>query len=138
MTAVRVIGALLALVGLVLTVAPTLAHDPGPAADTFAAIERRIPWGGLAGAGALLMARRALRPWQATIAAAIFWVTLGLLVARLVGLALDGADSSRQWLWVAVETAIVLGAAAYLRRNVSTTHPAAPVGPPDDDDGPAG
>lgn len=128
----RVLGSVLLVVGLVLIVAPTLVHDPGPAANTFEAIERRIPWGGLAGLGALLIARTTLRPWRGTIASFAFWVTLGLLVARVAGLMLDGADDDKQWMWVAVELVIVLAAAAYLRRNVASRAPAAPVGPPEE------
>ena len=93
----RVLGSVLLVVGLVLIVAPTLVHDPGPAANTFEAIERRIPWGGLAGLGALLIARTTLRPWRGTIASFAFWVTLGLLVARVAGLMLDGADDDKQY-----------------------------------------
>ncbi|MEQ9324412.1 MAG: hypothetical protein RIF41_34935, partial [Polyangiaceae bacterium] len=50
----------------------------------------------------------------------------------VAGLVLDGADDQKQWMWVAVELVIVLAAAAYLRRNVATRAPAAPVGPPED------
>lgn len=127
----RVLGSLLLVAGLVLMVVPTLVHDPGLAASSYEAIERRIPWGGLAGLGALLIARRTLRPWRATLASFVFWLTLGLLVARVAGLVLDGADDRRQWVWVAVELAIVLAAAAYLRRNVASRAPGAPVGPPE-------
>ena len=46
MSLLRQAGLLLVVIGLLLAVMPTMAHDPGPAADTFQAIERRIPWGG--------------------------------------------------------------------------------------------
>lgn len=114
MTLLRIVGAALLATGLVLAGAPSLVSDVGPAADTFAAVERRIPWGGLAGVGMLLLARTQLRPWAVTIVSAILWVTTGLLGARLLGLALDGSHP-RQWMWVAVELAVALGAAGYLR-----------------------
>lgn len=117
MTPLRIVGVLFAIVGLVLACSPTLAFDPGPAADTFEAIERRIPWGTLAGVGALLVARTKLRPWRVSIASFVLWVTAGILAARLIGLALDGADSARQWMWVAVEAALIVLAAAYLARH---------------------
>jgi hypothetical protein len=116
MTTVRFAGAFVALVGVVLACFPTLVSDPGPAADTFEAIERRIPWGTLAGVGALFVARTRLRPFWTSIAAVVCWVTSGILVARLIGLVLDGADSGRQWMWVGVEVVVIALAAAYLVR----------------------
>lgn len=107
---------MLVIAGLVLACAPTLVHDPGPAADTFAAIERRIPWGTLGGFGALLVARTQLRPWRTMIASLVMWVTLGILIARGIGLVLDGADDSMQWVWFGVEVAVIAAAAAYLGR----------------------
>ena len=112
----QILGGLLVLAGLVLACAPTLVHDPGPAADTFAAIERRIPWGALGGLGALLIARTQLKPWKITIAAFVVWVTTGILVARGIGLALDGADSAKQWMWFGVEVVVIAAAAVYIKR----------------------
>lgn len=117
MTPLRIVGAALVLAGLVLAFAPTLLYDPGPAVDTFAQIERRIPWGGLAGLGALLIARTQLRPWTVTLAHVVLWLMVGFLVARLAGLALDGAEPPRQWMWVAVEAVLGLAAGAYLWRR---------------------
>ena len=117
MAPLRLLGGLLVVAGLVLVCAPTLVSDPGPAADTFAAIERRIPYGGIAGLGALFIARTQLRPWTVTVASVVLWVTTGLLVARCIGLVLDGADDQRQWLWVAVEAAIALAAGLYVRHR---------------------
>ncbi|MGB1015062.1 MAG: DUF4345 family protein [Nannocystaceae bacterium] len=100
----------LVIVGGVLMTVPTLAHDPGPAADTFAAIERRIPWGGVLGLGLFVGFRPRPASWGATAMAFIWTVALGLLLARLVGLALDDPANTRQWVWVAVE-AVVVGVA---------------------------
>ncbi len=110
---VQIVGAVLALVGAVLACAPTLVHDPGPAADVFAAIERRIPWGGVGGLGVLLLVHTRLRPWTSTVASAVLWLTAGLLAARVVGLALDGTDD-KQWMWVGVEALVAGAAAAYV------------------------
>ena len=122
-TAVRFAGALLAFVGAVLACFPTLVSDPGPAADSFEAIERRIPWGTLAGVGVLLVARTKLRPFRTGIAAVVCWVTSGILGARLIGLVLDGADSGRQWMWVGVEAVLIALAAAYLVRERNRGEP---------------
>ena len=123
MTALRIAGGLLAAVGLVFAIAPTLAYDPGPAADLFETIERRIPWGGVLGFGALLIARTRLKPWGVTIASFALWVTGGFLAARFLGLALDGAGSAKQWMWVGVEALIVAVAGVYLWRKRDATEP---------------
>ena len=117
MTPLRVVGALLLIAGLVLAVMPTLVSDPGPAADTFEAIERRIWWGGLAGVGLLFLARTELKPWAVSFAHLVMWVVLGFLIARVIGLALDGIDSGKQWMWTAIEAAVVAVPAAYLSRR---------------------
>ncbi len=117
MSPTRILGGLLVLVGLVFMIEPTLVHDPGPAIDTFAAIERSILWGGLMGVVGLLIARTQLKPWAITFASLVFWLTTGFLLARGVGLVLDGADSQKQWMWVGVEVVVIIGAAAYLWRK---------------------
>ena len=117
MTPTRIAGLLLIVAGLVLSVAPTLVHDPGPAADTFAAIERRVWWGALAGFGALLFTRTALKPWVETIASFVFWIVGGFLAARVIGLALDGTDSSKQWMYTGLEVVICVVVWLFLRRR---------------------
>ena len=117
MTPVRIIGLLIAVAGLVLAAVPTLVNDPGPAADTYAAIERRVWYGAIAGFGALLVARTSLKPWVETIAAFVFWIVAGFLAARVIGLALDGIDSGKQWLWTAIEVAICVVAWLFLRHR---------------------
>ena len=124
-TPLRMLGVVLVVAGLVLVWAPTLVLDPGPPPDTFEAVERHVRWGALVGVGALLVARRHLRPWAVTIAAAVLCLDLGYLVARIIGIALAGTDSNRQWMWVAVEVVIAAVVVAYLRRR----HGSAPAEP---------
>jgi hypothetical protein len=113
----RVIGVLGGAAGLVLAAVPTLVSDPGLATDTYEAIERRVWWGAVAGFGALLATLRSLRPWSVTLVSSLFWIVAGLLTARVIGLVLDGTDSTRQWMWTAVELAICVVAGLYLRRT---------------------
>jgi len=117
MSPLRIAGVLLVLVGLVLVVAPTLVSDPGPAPDTFEAVERHVRWGALIAVGALLVARTRLRPWLLTLAHVVLWVSVGYLVARLIGIALVGANDARQWMWVAVEAVLAAIAGAYVWRR---------------------
>ena len=117
MRVLRSLGLLLVVAGVVLAAAPTLITDPGPAATSFDAIERRIPYGAIAGLGAFLVARTRLKPLLTSLAWLVLWAMIGLLFARVTGLALDGADSGKQWMWVGVEAAIGLVAGGYLWRR---------------------
>ncbi|MEM6993302.1 MAG: hypothetical protein AAF721_22510 [Myxococcota bacterium] len=102
---------------MVLSVAPTLAHDPGPAPDLFEAVERHARWGLPIGIGALLVGRTRLRPWSVTVASLVLSVTLGYLVARIIGISIEGVGSSRQWLYCGIEVVIGIAAGAFLWRK---------------------
>ncbi len=120
--ALRIVGGLIALVGLVLSCAPTLVHDPGPAVDTYEAIERRVWYGAMTGLGVLLIVRTQLKPWKTTLAHVVLWIVGGFLLARVIGLVLDGMDSQLQWVWTLVELVLCALAAVYIRTRDST-HP---------------
>lgn len=102
------LGALLIVGSLVLVFAPQLVSDPGPAKGTFEAVERRVRWGILTGLGAFLVMFRALKPWAIGFLTFAFWIVTGYLVARLIGIALDGFDSPKQWMWVGVEAVLIV------------------------------
>lgn len=93
-----------------------LTGGPEPAADTFEAIERRIRGGMMLGIGLALIARTQLRPWSVTIVSVVFYFALGALLARFLGLIIEGTDP-KQWLWVAVEVVVVALAGAWLWRS---------------------
>ena len=104
MPVLRVLGFVIGGVGLLLATFPDVFGGSVPE-DGFKAIERRIPWGALLGAGLALTSRESLRPWLVTIPTVLFCLTFGLLVSRVLGLLLDGPHP-RQWMWVAVEAVI--------------------------------
>ncbi len=103
----RLIGVALIVVGVVLVSNPELVSNKPIPTDTFEAVERRIWWGLLIGAGVLLLFHHQLRPWLVTLAATLSAAVFGLLVARFIGIMLDGSVP-KQWLWVGVEIAILL------------------------------
>lgn len=95
-----------------------LTGGPEPAADAFEAVERRVRGGMVLGIGLILIARTELRPWSITIASALFYFMLGALLARILGLIIEGIDP-RQWSLVAIETAVMTAAAVWLWRSSS-------------------
>jgi len=102
----RIIGGALVIVGIVLVSNPELVSDKPIPSDTFEAIERRIWWGLFIGVGALLLFRSQFRPWLKTLVATGFALIFGLLIARLIGIVLDGSVV-KQWAYVGVECVIL-------------------------------
>lgn len=102
----RILGSLLIVVGLVLASYPEIISNKPVPDDTFKAVERRIWWGLFIGAGVLLLFHHQILPWQQTLAATVSALLFGLLVARLIGIALDGSVL-KQWVNVGIEIVIM-------------------------------
>lgn len=113
------VGIIVAVLGTVMAAFPgwfePLTGGPEPAADAFEAVERRVRGGMVLGIGLIFIARTELRPWSVTIASAIFYFTLGALLARVLGLIIEGIHP-RQWLLMGVEAGIMTAAALWLWR----------------------
>ena len=100
-------GFIFFVVGVVLAYNPELiSNKPVPEA-TFEAVERRVKWGIIIGIGILFMFHHQLKPWLLTTAATGSAITLGILVARFIGIVLDGSVI-KQWYWVGVELAVLI------------------------------
>lgn len=112
----RLAGVVLFIVGIVLAYNPELVSKKPVPADAFEAIERRIGWGLFIGFGILLQFHHKLLPWQPTVSATLLSLLVGLLIARLIGIALDGAVA-KQWMNVGVEL-IVMAPLAWWYRKV--------------------
>jgi len=102
----KIIGSLLILSGIVLASYPELVSNKPVPEDVFKAVERRIWWGLLIGVGMLLMFHYQLKPWGATISATLSCLLIGLLIARFIGIALDGSVM-KQWVNVGIELVIL-------------------------------
>jgi len=120
MTLLRIAGIVLSLLGALMAAFPAwfepLTGGPGPAATPFEAVERHIRGGMVLGLGLAFIARTELRPWGDTIATGFLYVILGALLARLLGLVIEGSDP-RQWMYVAVEGALMALPALWLWRS---------------------
>ena len=115
----------MAVVGVVAAVFPNwfgaLTGGPEPPVDVFEAVERRVRGGMVLGVGLVFIAVTALRPWSTSIPSAIFYFMVGALAARILGLLVDGTVP-KQWLWVAVEAAVMTVAALWLWRSGGSGH----------------
>ncbi len=108
-------GALIAIVALIFVFAPTLVHTPAPAPDLFEAIERRVRWGLGMSFGALLIVHPWRRPWSVIFAWVVFCGSGGYLIARIIGMAIEGLGSQRQWVYTVVEVVLCVVAAGWVR-----------------------
>lgn len=104
---IRLIGVAIIIVGIVLVSNPELVSNKPTPDDTFEAVERRIWWGLIIGFGSILLFHHQLQPWIPTVAAALSSLLFGLLVARLIGIMLDGSVA-KQWLNVGIEVVILV------------------------------
>lgn len=103
----RGIGIALIIAGIVLVANPELISNKAIPDNTFEAIERRIWWGLIIGFGCLLMFHHQLQPWMTSLAAASASLMFGLLVARLIGIMLDGSVA-KQWQNVGIELILLV------------------------------
>lgn len=103
--ATRVVGLLVLIAGIIIVANPELITKKPVPEDTFEAIERRIWWGLLIGLGLLLIFNQQWSPWLPTLLITAVALLVGLLIARVIGIMLDG-PVPKQWLLVLVEVAI--------------------------------
>ena len=103
----KIIGFFVFAAGIVLASSPELISSKPVPEDIFRAVERRIWWGVLIGLGLIPLFHGTVKPWLPTIIAVGGALTFGVLIARLIGIALDGSVL-KQWFWVAVEFVILI------------------------------
>lgn len=124
MSGLRILGIVVAILGVVASVFPTwfepLTGGPEPPADLYAAIERRVRGGMVLGLGLIFIGITTLRPWSVSIPLMIFYFMTGALAARLLGLVVDGTVP-KQWLMVAVEAGAMTLVALWLWRSGGTS-----------------
>ncbi|MEO0812613.1 MAG: hypothetical protein AAFY60_07095 [Myxococcota bacterium] len=120
MSPVKVLGWVLLVLGTVATLVPEwfapLTRADTPSSDLFEIVERRVRGGMLLGLGLVLVGVSGFRPWSTSIPSAVFYLLTGALTARVFGIMVDGAVP-KQWMLVAIEAALMTGAALWMWRN---------------------
>ena len=98
----KIIGAVLFMAGGVLTYKPNIISKIPLPENAYQMIEMRIKWGFLIGLGMLLIFYNQWGSWKLLVCAVLFFLTLGIVIARLLGFVLDDFFS-KQLLWLTIE-----------------------------------
>lgn len=98
----KIIGTVLLVAGCVLTYKPNLVSKIPLPENPYQMIEMRVIWGFLIGLGIFLICYNQWSDWKLTVCAFLFFLTLGIVIARLFGFVLDGFFS-KQLLWLTIE-----------------------------------
>lgn len=106
-TLLKLIGVLVIILGCVLTYKPNLlSHTPLPK-NNYHLIEMRVRWGFLIGLGIFIFAFNHWNSWKVIISAFLFFLTIGIVIARTFGIIKDGFFI-KQILWLSIEFVILI------------------------------
>ena len=121
LTYIRIIGIAMSIIGLVGSFFPEwfspITGASEPIDDIHETIERRVRAGMLLGFGLGFAAIPTLKPWNRSIPLVIFYFMTGAIIARLIGIGIDGSID-RQWFLVGVEIVFMIIAAFWLYKKM--------------------
>ncbi|RXG32339.1 DUF4345 family protein [Leeuwenhoekiella marinoflava] len=106
----KIIGTVLLIAGCVLTYKPNLISNIPLSENPYQMIEVRVKWGFLIGLGILFIFYTQWSDWKLAVCAVLFFLTLGIIIARLFGFVLDGFFSKQVfWLTIEIFALIIFG-----------------------------
>ena len=103
----KIIGIILLIAGFVLTIKPNLITTIPESITSYQMIEKRVMWGILIGLGIFGIFHHQIDSWKPGVFALLSAVTLGIIIARIVGLLMDGFFIQQLW-WLLIEAAALL------------------------------
>ena len=111
----KIVGIAIIVAGVIITIHPDLVGSRVNATSVFDAVEQRARWGGLIAIGVMFLLFIRIRPWALTIATLGLGTSIGYLIARSIGIAIEGADI-QQWVWLAAEVIIAVAMTVWYRQ----------------------
>jgi len=105
-TPLEILAVILIIAGLILAYNPVLISSAPTQLIGYEMIEKRVKWGFLIGLGIFLVFNQQWDNWGLTILAFLSSLTIGIIIARILGFILDGLFS-RQLLWLLIELAML-------------------------------
>lgn len=103
----KITGVVLLIAGFVLAFKPDLFGKSTPPIEPYQMIENRVKWGMLIGLGGFLIFYNSSASWSLTATVLLSALTIGIIIARLIGFILDGFFT-KQLYWLLMELAFLL------------------------------
>jgi len=92
-TPLEILAVILIIAGLILAYNPVLISSAPTQLIGYEMIEKRVKWGFLIGLGIFLVFNQQWDNWGLTILAFLSSLTIGIIIARILGFILDGLFS---------------------------------------------
>ena len=102
----KISGLILIIAGFVFACRPDLFNSSQVQLAGYERIEKRVKWGFLIGLGIFLIFHQQWADWRFTLWGLLSALTFGIILARLLGLVLDGFFA-KQMLWLLIELAVL-------------------------------
>lgn len=99
---IKIIGIIMLIVGFAFTIKPNLVSTIPESVSSYQMIEKRVMWGMLIGLGIFAIFYHQIDAWKPGIFALLSAVTLGIIIARIIGMFMDGFYT-KQLLWFGIE-----------------------------------
>lgn len=90
------------ILGFILTFIPDIFGKFSMPIDAYQMIEKRVKWGLLIGFGIFLIFHNNWTSWGLIVTALLTALTIGVIVARLTGLVMNGFFTKQLW-WLLIE-----------------------------------
>lgn len=103
----KISGVILLIAGLSLAIKPEIFSKFSPFIDPYQMIEKRVKWGMLIGLGGFLLFHTNWASWGLIATALLTSMTLGIIIARVIGFVLDGFFI-KQLYWLLMELVALL------------------------------
>ncbi|GAB3953393.1 hypothetical protein GCM10028805_37020 [Spirosoma harenae] len=114
----KLVGVGLLATGLVFAIKPDFFGKFSTSPDAYQMIEKRVKWGLLIGMGGFMIAYTNWASWNLLATALLLSITLGIIIARLIGFALDGFFTKQfYWLLIEIVAFISFGVLYWKQRN---------------------
>lgn len=105
-TPLEILAVILIIAGLTMAYNPALISSFPTPLTGYEMIEKRVRWGVLIGLGVFLIFNQQWDDKGLTILALLSSLTIGIIIARILGLVLDGLFS-KQLKWLVIELAML-------------------------------
>ncbi|UFH57796.1 DUF4345 family protein [Spirosoma sp. KNUC1025] len=114
----KLAGVGLLVTGLLLAIRPDFFGKFSTSLNAYQMIEKRVKWGVLIGMGGFMIVYTNWVSWNLLASALLLSITLGIILARLIGFALDGFFTKQSyWLLIEIVALVIFWLLYWKQRN---------------------